>query len=177
MEQERIDRGRLAEASGRDSMPVHGRLLLADDDEINRMVAVELLKMAGWRVDVAANGLQAVAAVQHAEYDAILMDCQMPEMDGLTATREIRLLEAAGRLPRPTHELIPIIAFTANAEHDDRELCLAAGMNAFALKPLVIEQLLSTIEQAVGSAKFPASRHSAATKNCPSLAETCSTLL
>ena len=92
----------------------NGRLLLAEDNEINQMVAVELLQMSGWTVDVAGNGLEAVAAAQRNEYDAILMDCQMPEMDGLTAAREIRFLEAAGRLPRHSHELIPIIAFTAN---------------------------------------------------------------
>jgi PAS domain S-box-containing protein len=130
--------------------PARGRLLLAEDNEINQMVAVELLKMAGWAVEVANNGLEAVAAVQRTDYDAILMDCQMPEMDGLTAAREVRLLEAAGRLPRLSRELIPIIAFTANATPEDREQCLAAGMNAFAAKPLVIEQLLATIESVVG---------------------------
>ncbi len=127
-----------------------GRLLLAEDNEINQMVAVELLKMAGWQVDVANDGLEAIRAVQRTEYDAVLMDCQMPEMDGLTASREIRLLEAAGRLARRSHDLIPIVAFTANASQEDREQCLAAGMNAFAMKPLVIEQLLATIDEAVG---------------------------
>jgi len=135
-----------------------GRLLLVEDNEINQMVAVELLTMSGWEVDVANNGLEAVAAAQRVGYDAILMDCQMPEMDGLTASREIRLLEAAGRLPRYTHELVPIIAFTANAAPEDREQCLAAGMNAFAAKPLVIDQLLDTIEQAVPTKKSNRSR-------------------
>jgi PAS domain S-box-containing protein len=138
-----------SQSTARDETPELGRLLLAEDNEINQMVAVELLKMAGWTVDVANNGREAVAAAQRTEYDGILMDCQMPEMDGLTAAREIRLLEAAGRLPRCTRELIPIIAFTANAAMEDRERCLAAGMNAFAVKPLVIQQLLETIEQVV----------------------------
>lgn len=144
-----------------------GRLLLAEDNEINQMVAVELLKMADWSVDVVANGLEAVAAVQRTAYDGILMDCQMPEMDGLTAAREIRLLEAAGRLPRCTHELIPIIAFTANAASEDRERCLAAGMNAFAVKPLVIEQLLATIQQVVGGRRPSTNGLSAAIMHCP----------
>ncbi len=147
-----------------------GRLLLAEDNEINQMVAVELLKMAGWFVDVANNGHEAVTAAQRTEYDAILMDCQMPEMDGLTAAREIRLLEAAGRLPRCTRELIPIIAFTANAALEDREQCLAAGMNAFAVKPLVIEQLLETIEQAVSGGPRGGVSRSSVMKNCPSMA-------
>jgi len=149
-----------------------GRLLLAEDNEINQMVAVELLKMSGWAVDVVSNGNEAVAAAQHEEYDAILMDCQMPEMDGLTAAREIRLLEAAGRLPRFTRELIPIIAFTANASMDDREQCLAAGMSAFAVKPLIIEQLLETIDRAVGvSDSMPAMK--ALDRNCPPVMEMC----
>jgi len=154
-----------------------GRLLLAEDNEINQMVAVELLKMAGWEVDVANNGVEAVAAVQRSDYDAILMDCQMPEMDGMTAAREIRLLEAAGRLPRYTRELIPIIAFTANAAPEDREQCLAAGMNAFAAKPLVMKQLLETIETVVGPARSTMRNAGRLLKNCPSLAETCSMLL
>ncbi len=144
-----------------------GRLLLAEDNEINQMVATELLKMAGWTVDVANNGLEAVAAVQRAEYDAVLMDCQMPEMDGLAASREIRLLEAAGRLPRRCRGLIPVIAFTANAALEDRERCLAAGMNAFAAKPLVIEQLLQTIEQAVGGGETPATCSVGTAHTCP----------
>jgi CheY-like chemotaxis protein len=159
-----------------DSEETIGRLLLAEDNEINQMVAVELLKMSGWAVDVANNGIEAIAAAQRTEYDAILMDCQMPEMDGLTAAREIRLLEAAGRLPRYNHELIPIIAFTANAAMEDREQCLAAGMNAFAAKPLVIEQLLDTIERAVPTKKSK-SRRPALAKTCPTVAEACSTLL
>lgn len=157
-----------------ESEGANGRLLLAEDNETNQMVAVELLKMAGWTVDVANNGLEAVAAVQRTEYDAILMDCQMPEMDGLTAAREIRFLEAAGRLPRHTLELIPIIAFTANSAMEDREQCLAAGMSAFAVKPLVIEQLLATIEQVVPGKRTNGDR---AAKGCPPLAETCSMLV
>ncbi|QDT57355.1 Sensory/regulatory protein RpfC [Caulifigura coniformis] len=164
--------------SDSDSRPAtQGRLLLAEDNEINQMVAVELLRMAGWDVDVANNGVEAVASVQRSDYDAVLMDCQMPEMDGLTAAREIRLLEAAGRLPRYTRELIPIIAFTANAAPEDREQCLSAGMNAFAAKPLVMQQLLETIETVVGPARSRLRIAGRGPKASPALADVCSMLV
>ncbi len=162
------------DASGLES---RGRLLLAEDNEINQMVAVELLRLAGWSVDVANNGYEAVAAAQRQDYDAILMDCQMPEMDGLTASREIRLLEAAGRLPGFRRELIPIIAFTANASMEDREQCLAAGMTEFAVKPLIIEQMLETIDRALGRSSRRSARTLPVAKECSTAAEICPTLV
>jgi two-component system, sensor histidine kinase and response regulator len=109
-------------------------LLVVDDNPVNQRVAVRMLETMGHRVDVAGNGLEAVDAAAHAPYAAILMDCQMPEMDGFEATMEIRRLEPAGR-----H--IPIIAVTAGAMAGDEEKCLAAGMDAYIPKPIKAEEL------------------------------------
>src|SRR5512135_3937020 len=91
----------------------------------------------GYRADVAGNGLEAVEALERQKYDVILMDVQMPEMDGLDATREIR------QLPIPAQPRI--IAMTANAMQGDREMCLAAGMNDYISKPLRLEELLAAL--------------------------------
>ena len=104
------------------------RLLLAEDDAINQDVAVELLTSVGLNVDVAADGLQAVAMAQANDYAAILMDVQMPGLDGLEATRRIRKLS--------NHINTPILAFTANAYGEDRAACLAAGMDDHVAKPV-----------------------------------------
>jgi CheY-like chemotaxis protein/HPt (histidine-containing phosphotransfer) domain-containing protein len=105
------------------------RILLADDAEINQVVGVALLERLGYRVDVVADGAEALAAVQRTAYDAVLMDCLMPVMDGYEATARVRRLDgAAGQTP--------IIATTASAMVGDREKCLAAGMNDYISKPL-----------------------------------------
>ncbi|MBA4110491.1 MAG: hypothetical protein C0487_12955 [Leptothrix sp. (in: Bacteria)] len=113
------------------------RVLLAEDNEINQVLATELLVSVGLRVDVADNGVQAVDMAQRADHDLILMDMQMPEMDGLTAARRIRTL--------PKHSATPIIAMTANAFSQDRDACLAAGMNDHLAKPVNLSQLYSTL--------------------------------
>jgi len=124
------------------------RILLAEDNPINQQVATGYLKNFGHHVDVAGNGIEAVKAVQDLPYDMVFMDVQMPEMDGLEATRAIRAL------PHPT-STIPIIAMTANAMLGDREHCLEAGMDGYLSKPIegkrlyrVIEDLLQTPSQA-----------------------------
>lgn len=116
---------------------VTGHILVAEDNHINQMFVRELLKHSGCTCDIANNGDEALTALQQNRYDLVLMDCQMPEMDGFTAAREIRRREAAGELPGR----LPIIALTANALKGDRERCLQAGMDDYLTKPLQAAQL------------------------------------
>ena len=122
-------------------------ILLAEDNEINQIVASEVLTKSGFRCDIVGDGNKAVQKAQSGQYDLILMDCQMPIMDGFDATREIRRLERAGRLTGGTARHIPIVALTANAMKGDRERCLEAGMDAYASKPINPQELLRIIEQ------------------------------
>ncbi|MEN9781309.1 MAG: hypothetical protein RL014_2457, partial [Pseudomonadota bacterium] len=115
-------------------------VLLVEDHPINQMLAVMLLERAGHRVGVAATGLDGIAQWRSLSPDLILMDVQMPVMDGLEATRRIREAEAAEKLPRT-----PIIAMTANAFAEDREACLAAGMDAYLSKPVKPETMHEAI--------------------------------
>ena len=113
------------------------RVLLVEDDVFNQEIAQLLLKDAGLSVDIAENGLQAVEKIQASTYDVVLMDMQMPELDGLGATRRIRNMQNLAS--------IPIIAMTANAFDDDRRACIDAGMNDFVSKPVVPELLYATL--------------------------------
>ncbi|HRD74449.1 MAG TPA: response regulator [Hyphomicrobiaceae bacterium] len=115
-------------------------VLLAEDNPVNVEVAREFLESYGCSVDIANNGVEAVVAIEHARYDLVLMDVQMPEMDGLTATARIREIERRTCLA-PT----PIIAMTANAYAEDREKCLGAGMNDYISKPFDEERLVSML--------------------------------
>jgi len=113
------------------------RVLLVEDDPVNRMIASFLLGDLGHEVDLAEDGVQAVAMAESKPYDLVLMDMQMPHMDGLEATRRIRAL--------PAYRRTPIIAITANAFDQDRQACLAAGMDDFVAKPIVPERLAETV--------------------------------
>jgi PAS domain S-box-containing protein len=111
------------------------RILLAEDNAINRRVAVRMLEKMGYRVDVAEDGQQAVDACRRGIYDLVLMDCQMPVLDGFQATARLRELERAGARP------CTIVAMTAHAMPGDRERCLAAGMDDYVTKPIKMDEL------------------------------------
>jgi len=118
------------------------RVLLVEDNPVNQKVAAGALRRLGWEADVADNGLTAIALCQANDYAVVLMDCQMPEMDGYAATRRIRDWEEAhGR----AH--VPIVALTAHAMNGDKELCLAAGMNDYLSKPLAFDELRDMLER------------------------------
>jgi signal transduction histidine kinase/CheY-like chemotaxis protein/HPt (histidine-containing phosphotransfer) domain-containing protein len=116
------------------------RILLAEDNLVNQRIAVKLLEKMGCRVDVVDNGRHALEALETTGYDLVLMDCQMPEMDGFEATRALRAREGMG------HHT-PIIAMTANAMAGDRERCLDAGMDGYLTKPVRTDELTATVSQ------------------------------
>jgi len=131
-------------AMGSSAAPNRTRVLLAEDNKVNQLVGVKQLQKLGYQVDVAGNGLEAVAAWRRNKYSVILMDCQMPEMDGYEATRKIRELEAEQNLP-PAR----IIALTASVMKEDRDFCLAAGMDDFISKPVDTGELKIALEKAI----------------------------
>jgi Amt family ammonium transporter len=123
------------------------RVLVADDNEVNQMVASEMLRAAGHRPIVVYNGREAVEAIRSEPFDIVLMDCEMPEMDGFEAARMVRSMELEGSSNRP----LPIIALTAQAIQGDRERCLAAGMTDYVTKPVNREELLRTIAKCISA--------------------------
>jgi CheY-like chemotaxis protein/HPt (histidine-containing phosphotransfer) domain-containing protein len=129
------------------------RILLAEDNEINREVAVEVLRLLGHDCDCATNGKEAVSAALRKDYDLILMDCQMPEMDGFEATANIRAHEAAQQQLHCRSVHRSIVALTANAMKGDRERCLAAGMDDYLTKPLVQEEVARVIREYLGKSR------------------------
>ena len=139
------------------------RLLLVEDNDMNRELALEILGAAGIEVAAAGNGEEALAMLARDDYDAVLMDCQMPVMDGFEATRRLR---AAGRR-------LPVIAMTANAMAGDREKCLAAGMDDHIAKPVDVGQLFATlvrwVKPAAAAAAAPG-RATAADASVPDIA-------
>jgi signal transduction histidine kinase/DNA-binding response OmpR family regulator/HPt (histidine-containing phosphotransfer) domain-containing protein len=119
-------------------LPLH--ILLAEDNATNQKLAVRLLERLGYRTDLVGNGVEALAALERQRYDVVFMDVQMPEMDGLEATREICRLWPPEQRPR-------IVAMTANAIKEDRDACLAAGMDDYLSKPIVVEELVRALNQ------------------------------
>ena len=117
------------------------RILLAEDNAVNQKLALRLLQQMGYRADLAANGIEAVQAVRRQAYDVVLMDVQMPELDGLDATRQICKLLPPNERPR-------IVAMTANAMQGDREMCIAAGMDDYITKPIRVDRLVEALVQA-----------------------------
>jgi CheY-like chemotaxis protein/nitrogen-specific signal transduction histidine kinase/HPt (histidine-containing phosphotransfer) domain-containing protein len=116
------------------------RILLAEDNEVNQRIAVKILERMGCRVDVAANGLKALEALAASHYDLVLMDCQMPQLDGYEATRQLREREGAGRRT-------PVLAMTANALAGDRERCIEAGMDGYLTKPIRPDELAAAVSE------------------------------
>ncbi len=121
------------------------KILLAEDNVVNQKLAIRILDRMGYRVDVAANGLEVLDALERQRYELILMDVQMPELDGLETTRILRGM--------PAYANLPIIAMTALAMPGDRERCLAAGANAYISKPVRLKDLVEQIQELVGGDK------------------------
>jgi CheY-like chemotaxis protein len=119
-------------------------VLLVDDTEINRVVGAKLLKLLGCKFDIVNSGGAALAALEEKDYQAVLLDVHMPEMDGLETTQRIRALIPESRQPW-------IIALTASAMAQDREMCLAAGMDEFLSKPIEVAALRATLVRVSGA--------------------------
>jgi len=120
-----------------DTKPVF-RVLLAEDVKLNQMLTQKLLARSGYLIDIAENGLQAIDALKNADYDVILMDVQMPEMDGIEATKQIRLLPGEKKF-------VPIIALTAQADINTEDELRAAGMDDYITKPINFDILFSKL--------------------------------
>lgn len=122
-------------------------VLLVEDNPVNQKVAANMIEKLGYRVNVAANGREAVDSLASIPYALVFMDCQMPEMDGFEATRVIRKQEESLRPEggKPSH--LPIIAMTANAMQEDRDRCLAVGMDDFLSKPVTSKSLAAVLDR------------------------------
>ncbi len=128
------------EAQSSTERPCRKRVLLAEDNEINQRIAMRILEKSGYDAKAVGNGKLAVEELSRSRYDIVLMDIQMPEMDGLEATARIREMESPVRR-------IPIIAVTANCMAGDREKCLSAGMDDYIPKPMDLTKLRLALEK------------------------------
>jgi CheY-like chemotaxis protein len=124
------------------------RILVVDDNEINQVVACKFLQKLGCQVEVARNGREAVDSVARAPYDAVLMDCEMPEMNGYEATQEIR------RQEHTTTRHMPIIALTGHASSEDEQKCRQAGMDDVVTKPMTLPTLRAKLEHLLSRTDF-----------------------
>ena len=140
-----------AEASVREP---RGLVMLVEDNRVNQLVGSKVLQNLGYDFTIATDGLEAVAAFRTTRFDAVLMDCQMPEMDGFEATEAIRYLEEFSAWGH-----VPIIAMTAAAMEGDRERCIAAGMDDFITKPVRLEVVSAVLERWVEKRKTGSCRH------------------
>ena len=136
-------RGSDATGAARDLDPEHAsrhplRILLVEDNVVNQKLALRLLSLMGYQADIAGNGIEAIEAIDRQRYDLVLMDVQMPEMDGIEATENIVERIPAGDRPW-------IVAMTANAMDGDRERCIEAGMNDYITKPIRVEELVTAV--------------------------------
>jgi CheY-like chemotaxis protein/HPt (histidine-containing phosphotransfer) domain-containing protein len=127
------------------TVPVNGRILVAEDDPIGQFVVKRILDQAGYVSDLVSDGKQVIDALASKNYDLVLMDCLMPQMDGFAATRLIR-----GSTSEALNPEIPIIALTGLTAHDDRSKCLDAGMNSMISKPVDSGILIAAIKQCLG---------------------------
>ena len=119
------------------------RVLVVEDNQVNQKLLTRLVEKSGYHCDVVANGAEAVKAVQELPYHLVLMDCYMPVMDGIEATREIR--------KHKSREELPIVAVTANASVQDRQKCIAVGMNDYVTKPIRPTQFKRLLHRLLGS--------------------------
>jgi signal transduction histidine kinase/DNA-binding response OmpR family regulator len=136
----------LGSLSQTDRQPEKARILLAEDNPVNQLVAKGLLRKLGYRADIVANGVAVLEALKSIPYDIILMDCQMPEMDGFSAARAIRTREHSSDQGSHRRSPVHIIAITANAMMGDRQKCLAAGMDDYLSKPMHLSELEAVLE-------------------------------
>ncbi len=150
----------LTRFSGRERKKQRVRILLAEDNVVNQKVALRILEKNGYRADPVANGLEVLRSLEKIPYDLILMDVQMPEMDGLEASRAIREKEQ----DKDRH--IPIIAMTAHAMPEDRERCFEAGMDDYVSKPIQPKNLIEAIERGLGKFRRPVEIAAPVAGNC-----------